>query len=247
MSDPSTLATGTTPLDDPEVSDIPMLDHFGLLLGVTTVSVVVQAVVAVDLSASDRGSTISTLAVTLLIGATMVLALRTAGVRRRHRRPAEIVVVVAVVLAITLIVWPGNVSGVGSKAQAPWFWLALSAAAPVMVVRRLLKHQRVGLQTLFGALSALLLLAITFDFAFQVVGDVQSVPFFGQAEPSTSFMYYSLATMTTTGYGDLVAATPLGRLVSVLEAVVGQVYLVTVVALIVSRLATHPARDVDPT
>ena len=42
--------------------------------------------------------------------------------------------------------------------------------------------------------------------------------------------------MTTTGYGDFVAGTEPGRALSVFEAVVGQVYLVTVVALIVANL-----------
>jgi hypothetical protein len=49
-------------------------------------------------------------------------------------------------------------------------------------------------------------------------------------------MYYSLVTVTTVGYGDFAAVTPLGRLASVVGAVLGQVYLVTVVAMVVSLL-----------
>ncbi len=50
------------------------------------------------------------------------------------------------------------------------------------------------------------------------------------------FLYFSLATLTTTGYGDLTAAGELGRTLAVLEALLGQIYLVTVVALLVSNL-----------
>ena len=47
--------------------------------------------------------------------------------------------------------------------------------------------------------------------------------------------------MTTTGYGDLTAAHDLGRSLAITEALIGQIYLVTVVALIVSNLAQPAA------
>ncbi len=56
------------------------------------------------------------------------------------------------------------------------------------------------------------------------------------------FLYFSLATLTTTGYGDLTAAGELGRTLAVLEALLGQIYLVTVVALLVSNLR-RPTKD----
>ena len=59
-------------------------------------------------------------------------------------------------------------------------------------------------------------------------------------------MYFSLSTITTTGYGDLTAASPFGRLLAMAEAVTGQVYLVTFVAMLVglfaaNRIAGRPA------
>ena len=49
-------------------------------------------------------------------------------------------------------------------------------------------------------------------------------------------MYFSLVTITTLGYGDLSAAEPFGRLLTTVEAVVGQVYLVTFVGMIVGLI-----------
>jgi hypothetical protein len=49
-------------------------------------------------------------------------------------------------------------------------------------------------------------------------------------------MYFSYITMTTVGYGDYTAAGNLGRTLSASEALFGQLYLVTVVAVVVSRL-----------
>jgi hypothetical protein len=49
-------------------------------------------------------------------------------------------------------------------------------------------------------------------------------------------MYFSFITLATVGYGDLVPALQLGRALAVLEGLTGQLYLVTVVALVVSRI-----------
>ena len=106
-----------------------------------------------------------------------------------------------------------------------------------MVVRRLLQHRTVTTGTLLGAVSAFLLLPNAFTYAFLTVGTLQGTPFFGQAEPTTSFMYFSLSTITTVGYGDLTAVTPLARLIATAEAVSGQVYLVTFVAMLVGLRA----------
>ena len=49
-------------------------------------------------------------------------------------------------------------------------------------------------------------------------------------------LYFSFTTLTTVGYGDLTARTDLGHTLAVFEALIGQIYLVTVVSLIVSNL-----------
>ena len=72
-----------------------------------------------------------------------------------------------------------------------------------------------------------------------------SEPFFAQeANPtSASFLYFAYVTLTTVGYGDLTASGNLGRALAVLDALVGQIYLVTVVALLVSELGRTRLTD----
>jgi len=69
-------------------------------------------------------------------------------------------------------------------------------------------------------------------------------PFFAQTDTiaRTDFLYFSFVTLTTTGYGDLSAAGNAGRALSVSEAILGQVYLVTVVAVVVSNLGRPAPR-----
>ena len=52
-------------------------------------------------------------------------------------------------------------------------------------------------------------------------------------------MYFSFTTLATVGYGDFVAEANLGHTLSILEALIGQIYLVTIVSLIVSNLRPH--------
>ena len=54
---------------------------------------------------------------------------------------------------------------------------------------------------------------------------------------TSDYLYFSFTTMTTTGYGDLTAATDLGRSFAITEQLIGQIYLVTVVAVIVGNLS----------
>ena len=56
-------------------------------------------------------------------------------------------------------------------------------------------------------------------------------------------LYFSFATLTTVGYGDVLTRSDLGHTLAVTEALVGQIYLVTVVALLVSDLGSRRTRS----
>ena len=68
-------------------------------------------------------------------------------------------------------------------------------------------------------------------------------PYFTSIAAATRshFTYFSFVTLTTTGYGDLTPATSLGRLLAIAEALLGQLYLVSVVALVVGNVARTQA------
>ena len=112
---------------------------------------------------------------------------------------------------------------------------------PIAIVSGLVKHFReeggVTVQTMFGVLCLYLLIGLAFGTAFAFVDEVGNRFFFTTGEATRDdFLYYSFSTLTTTGYGDLTAATNVARSLSVTEALIGQIYLVTVVALIVGNL-----------
>lgn len=226
----------------------PYLDRFGLLLALTTLAVVAQALVDLSAVPSDLGAALLGLLITLLVGGTLLVALRASGVARRRQIGAEVLVGLVLLGNVLLVVATlSSESGAadGRQGGAALSWLLLSLAAPVVTARRLLQHRTVTASTLRAAISAYLLLALASYYAFQTVNSFQATPFFGEPQPTTAFMYFSLATITTVGYGDLAPVTALGRLVATSEAVIGQVYLVTIVAMVVGLLAQNwrPRRE----
>ena len=90
-------------------------------------------------------------------------------------------------------------------------------------------------------------------FAYRFVGAAQAGPFFGSKGDGSvsSDLFFSFVTLTTTGYGNLVPAKNPGQTMAVLEALLGQLFLVTAVAKVVNAWRprgwqpSNPA--VDPT
>ena len=94
-----------------------------------------------------------------------------------------------------------------------------------------------------GVLALYMLIGMLFAFVYGTIDYVSDTPFFAGGEVATvsRCLYFSFTTLTTVGYGDLTAGTDLGHTLAVFEALLGQIYLVTVVSVIVSNLG-HPAR-----
>jgi len=216
------------------------IDRFGLLLIATATAVVVLSLVDLTARAHDVAAQIGSLVATILVGVTLLLALRASGLVRRWQRIADLLVLFVVIVLIAVLAFRSTSLGASATGgPQPLIIVALAALAPIVVVHRLLKHRRVVVGTLLGAISAYLLIPVAFYYVFTTVNAYQGTPFFGQEEPTTSFMYFSLTTLTTVGYGDLAAVTPLGRLLATSEAVIGQVYLVTFVAMLVALFASR--------
>jgi Ion channel len=128
----------------------------------------------------------------------------------------------------------------------------LYLVAPVAIVRHIVYRRDVDRETMLGALSAYLLLGMAFAFVYRCLAAWQSGPFFGPAGDGalSQHLFFSFVTLTTTGYGNLVPAGNPGQSIAVIEALLGQLFLVTAVAKIVDawrpRGWRQPARaDAD--
>jgi Ion channel len=116
----------------------------------------------------------------------------------------------------------------------------LAAAIPLSLVRglvRLVAAHGVTLQAVAGALAIYLLIGLLFAWSIGFVAHVGSGPYFAQGTDGTAadWVYYSFVVLTTTGFGDLTAAQPVGHALAVVEMLVGQLYLVTVIGVLVGN------------
>jgi len=227
--------------------DGPQVDRFGLLLVVTAASIVGLSLF--DILGTDNASTalsqFGSLGASLLVSATLLIALRASGLSRRRQRIVDVIVGIgmAILTLLTFVAAFTDIPIVGDRYNPAGAVALLSVLVPLVVVRRLLRHARVSSATLLGAISAYLLIPVAFFHLFLAIDRYSSTPFFGSEQPSTSFMYFALVTVTTVGYGDLAAVTELGRLAATSLAVVGQVYLVVFVAMIVGLRAQEWRSD----
>jgi len=171
---------------------------------------------------------------TALQGLTLLAAFVASGVRPRVLRVAGIIVVVAVVGTVVSVVTAAS----GSYGDVLLVQALLVAGAPVAITRGLLRQGTIDMRTVLGAICIYLLLGLLFAFSYSAIGAINSEPFFAQGKSATSadYIYFSYVTQTTVGYGDLTAAGQLGRTLAAMEALIGQLYLVTVVALLVGNI-----------
>jgi drug/metabolite transporter (DMT)-like permease len=185
------------------------------------------------LASGPSGDWVAVVAV-VLQGATLLAAFSAAGVRRGLRHLTVAVVLIALVSASTAIFIGGrDISG-----SLFLLNLLFVAGAPVVIVYSLVRRRVIDFRTVLGAVCVYILLGMMWAFAFAAIGTFDSQPFFAQEAHATvaDYLYFSFTTITTVGYGDLTAAQSLGRALAVLAALIGQLYLVTVIALLISNL-----------
>lgn len=204
--------------------------RFGLVLLFITASFAVEGTVS--------GSGWPQAAVTTLLGTTLLLTFWAADMpHSRLRLATAIVAVLVVAVVVTVGTGDDTAEGIGRIANA-----ALVALAPPMLVvgmlRSVRRHRAVTIEAVLGGLCLYLLVGMFFAFVYGAVDNLGGDPFFaGGAEATPArCSYFSFSTLTTVGFGDLTARSDLGHTLAVLEALIGQLYLVTVVSVGVSNL-----------
>jgi hypothetical protein len=172
-----------------------------------------------------------------LEGAALLVVAATSRARASVRRERAI----AVGLAAALVVLAVGAGVVGSGV-AVVLGVMLGAAIPLTLVNgllRLIRNHGVTVQAVAGALTIYLLLGLLFAWMIAVAAHFMDGHYFiqGTNGSQSQRVYYSFTVLTTTGLGDLTAGTSFGRALAVTEMLVGQLYLVTVISVLVSGMS----------
>jgi hypothetical protein len=149
-------------------------------------------------------------------------------------------ILIAVLLALPMLgaIWSryfvklSALEVVGGLCGAAFFIFAI-----IQILIFIYNQKEVTRDLIVGAAIVYLLMALAWSFIFGAVESLHpgsfSIPEIQDISTNRSFLYYSFVTLTTLGYGDITPVTSLARSLCILEAVIGQLYLVVQVAWLV--------------
>ncbi|MCA9683286.1 MAG: two pore domain potassium channel family protein [Myxococcales bacterium] len=151
----------------------------------------------------------------------------------RRRKGYSLLMLISLISTATMVLSPRPEWRLG------WlgFHAGLLGLSTVLVVRWAALRERITFDTVFAALSAYYLMGFTWALVHLGLDATLSGAFNRSLQTSQGFtdaFYFSFVTLTTLGYGDIVPTHPLTQALVTVEALVGQVYLVVLVARLVS-------------
>ena len=169
----------------------------------------------------------------LLQGLILLIAIWTSGLARVARRPALVVATGAIAVSFVQYAWAASGRDLVGIAN-----VLLIVLTCLVIGIGVWDQGTINGQSVLGVVTIYLLIGALFTFAFSAVALIGDGPLFAQGIDGTMAdrVYFSYVTLATLGYGDYTPAGTTARMMAVLEALSGQLYLVTIVALVVSRL-----------
>ena len=175
------------------------------------------------------------------VGAMLLLALYASRARYELVRAAIVALVASYLFVVVESLFDSEVFA----GSIYLIYGVLLLITPVVIINRILRHPEVQVTTILGAICAYMLIGMVFGFGYALIGRIDP-PFFAKHGPVDQFdyFYFSYTCLTTVGFGDFVSRGDFGRALSVLEAAFGQIFLVTLIARLVS-LFKPPQRDMN--
>jgi hypothetical protein len=118
-------------------------------------------------------------------------------------------------------------------------------AGALIIVHRVFMFTTVTAQSIYGVLSAYIIVGLMFSSLFAAIDHFSAGHFFANGQPATTqtLQYFSFTTLTTLGYGDFTAAGNPGRAIAILEALTGQIFLITLVSRLVAQFRVPSDRN----
>ena len=180
----------------------------------------------------------------------LILASAVVTIRRRHRTALvalSLGVCAVIVQAMNLVPQQPVLAGVGHVLSIVFLIYIIA-----IILWFVFETQRVTANLIYASLCVYLLLAVAWALGYSLIellapdsftlplnSEGQRVFFRFGGERTNLSLYYSLVTLTTLGYGDIVPKSPAAQMLAALEAVAGQVYLAVLVARLVGLHIAH--------
>ncbi len=144
--------------------------------------------------------------------------------------------------------------------QSEWFAIAwhgfsllLLGLFSVGILEDVLRRGQISADKICGAICVYLLIGFAWAFGYGIIELINPGSFSGLAEIDANnhvgrmmqMRYFSFATLTTLGFGDILPRSPTARTLATLEAVTGQIYLAVLIARLVGLHIIHASSGDD--
>lgn len=178
----------------------------------------------------------------LFLALSLVVALLGEVAERRWHALAVLIALFAIARALHL--------GLGMETMLPageGLWAAAGVAVAVTALRATLREGMLTLERIYAALCVYLMAGLVFGVLYRALERIEPgsirvlIPADAALDLGTA-IYFSFVTLTTLGYGDVVAATPVARSLAIIEAAGGQLFVAVLIARLVSLHAQAPTR-----
>ena len=221
------LSSDSEPASEPAARPFDIREHrFTLLLG--------SLVLLLLLSPLMEGDAAGNLVLTALFTLVMLAAVFAASGRGRTLAIALGFAMPWVYVTWVHPLWRADATDI----LASILMIGLSVHVLYLVLARVVRSDRVGVDTICGAIAAYLLIGVVWAVCYSVIEALIPGSFgFSDLELETVWtplLYYSLVTLTTLGYGDITPIGAVARMWSALESVTGTLYLAVLIARLVS-------------
>lgn len=118
--------------------------------------------------------------------------------------------------------------------------------AVVLILLEIARSSEVSKETIFAAVVAYLLIALMWSFLYMILELAEpgsfSLPGQSSRQETMHYEYFSFITITTLGYGDITPLTNRASALALLEALIGQIYMVVLVAWLVGMYVSRRSK-----
>ena len=119
----------------------------------------------------------------------------------------------------------------------------------ITLLRHIFRQERINREVIFAAIVVYLLMGVLWAYVYGTIESIQPNSFSRikdtMGDQRYLFLYYSFVTLTTLGYGDISPITPVASSMAILEAIIGQLYLVVQIAWLVG-LRVSQKTSIEP-
>jgi hypothetical protein len=179
-----------------------------------------------------HGSIVRESLLIVIVGGISTITLWATKTRFEGARLGTVIIAAWIVIALVAIIAP-----------TPWLdavqvMIALMMSLLIIwsVFSALFREASADIDGLAGAIFGYFLLAVVWAQVYKAldIGDSGSFAAAESADPAGQLVYFSLVTITTLGYGDILPVTPIARVLAGVEAAVGVLYIAILIGRIVS-------------